>query len=99
MSSWFPYQIPPVPAGYDPNSDYGLSFNNSAVPNTNPTPYLEWKTFSLPSGNNKGDILYWDPSVEENGAWRVLSAPQNNQLRVLTIQSGNLEWIETEDCL
>lgn len=40
-----------------------------------------------------GDLLYWDGSI-----WGVLRAPTNDALQVLTIQSGFLKWIETEDC-
>jgi hypothetical protein len=47
----------------------------------------------LAQGENTGDLLYWD-----GDGWEILSAPQDDKLRVLTIQSGNLEWIETEDC-
>jgi hypothetical protein len=47
----------------------------------------------LPPGTNQGDLLYWDGE-----AWSVLPAPQDNEFRVLAIQSGNLTWAQTEDC-
>jgi hypothetical protein len=47
----------------------------------------------LPEGTNAGDIIYFTGQ-----AWAVLPAPQNSQLRVLTIQEGNLRWLDTEDC-
>jgi hypothetical protein len=47
----------------------------------------------LPQGQQGGDILYWDGE-----AWVVLAAPTDDTLRVLTIQSGTLTWLATEDC-
>jgi hypothetical protein len=52
----------------------------------------------IPSGENKGDLLYWD--TEDPAGWKILAAPQSqkNKLRVLTIQDETLSWTETEDC-
>jgi hypothetical protein len=44
-------------------------------------------------GTNVGDLLFW------NGArWAVFSAPEGDDLKVLTIQGGTLAWLNTEDC-
>jgi hypothetical protein len=54
----------------------------------------------LPDGANLGDIAYYDPEAGNNGtgAWRVLAAPGDGKIYALTIQSGVLKWVETEDC-
>jgi hypothetical protein len=55
----------------------------------------------LPDGESLGDIAYYDPEAGNNGAgaWRVLRAPeQDGKIYALTIQSGALKWLETEDC-
>jgi hypothetical protein len=58
---------------------------------------LEW-TFGLPKGENLGDMLYWDPEAGDEGEWVILSAPEEDGLKVLTINSGVLAWTNTEDC-
>lgn len=51
----------------------------------------------IPSGENKGDLLYWD--TEDTPEWKVLEAPEESEdLKVLTIRNGQLEWTDTEDC-
>jgi hypothetical protein len=77
---------------------------------TDPTPYeVEYtdegtrlkNLKTLPDGENLGDIAYYDPEAGNNGtgAWRVLRAPeQDGKIYALTIQSGALKWLETEDC-
>jgi hypothetical protein len=52
----------------------------------------------LPDGATKGDLLYWDPEQEGDGAWVVLPAPSSTALRVLTLQNGTLAWTATEEC-
>ncbi len=32
----------------------------------------------IPNGENKGDLLYWDPNAGNGGAWAVLEAPTQN---------------------
>ena len=46
----------------------------------------------IPSGNSMGDILYWAGS-----SWQVLPAASGG-LSVLTCESGQLSWTETEEC-
>jgi hypothetical protein len=51
----------------------------------------------VPDGENKGDLLYWD--TEDTPKWKVLEAPEESEdLKVLTIRNGQLEWTDTEDC-
>jgi hypothetical protein len=56
----------------------------------------------LPNGLLLGDMAYYDPDAGNNGAgaWRVLAAPptSDDKIYALTIQSGALKWVETEDC-
>ena len=47
----------------------------------------------LPNGTNRGDLLYWT-----GDKWDVLAAASGANLRVLTLQNGNLAWTATEDC-
>jgi hypothetical protein len=47
----------------------------------------------FPNGNQPGNLLFW------NGTrWVPFAAPTDDTLRVLTIQSGTLTWLATEDC-
>lgn len=64
---------------------------------------LKFKPF--PVGQLAGDIVYWDPEAKTslgsrkfNGAWRVLSAVESEELHVLGIRGGRLQWVETEGC-
>jgi hypothetical protein len=98
---WVPYKIPPVVERESPNDVYALSFsdNAQAIPQTNPSKFLEWKKIDpFPEGTNLGDILYWNPLSGDDGEWVILSAPQGAGLKVLTINNGVLAWNNTEDC-
>lgn len=53
---------------------------------------------ALPKGINNGDLLYWNPAAGGTGQWVVLTAPQSNQLKVLGILNGALQWVDTQDC-
>ena len=74
---WIPYKIPPCPTPED-GKTYALSFSDSAVPTKNPSQFLEWKEIGFPEGIGLGDLLYWDPSAGDGGAWVLLSAPSDN---------------------
>ena len=52
----------------------------------------------VPNGENKGDLLYWNPDIGSEGRWAILEAPQTGILKVLTIQNGTLAWNDTEGC-
>ena len=47
----------------------------------------------LPSGENIGDLLYWD-----GGAWAVLPVPSGTDTRVLASNGGVPYWLATEEC-
>lgn len=80
---WVPYKIPPCPVP-DTGKTYALSFSDNAVPSKNPSQFLQWKEIeaNLPEGTNKGDILYWDPAAGDDGAWVVLTAPENATIEI-----------------
>jgi hypothetical protein len=47
----------------------------------------------MPDGKKFGDLLYW------NGKrWVTLSAPDSNQMHVLTATNSVLSWTATQDC-
>ena len=76
--NWNPYTVPATPNIPSGSSDvYSLSCEKGADSAKNPSQFLKWKKTTLPNGTNKGDILYWDPSAGDGGAWVVLSAPSN----------------------
>lgn len=54
----------------------------------------------LPRGTSKSDLLYWNPDGGDDGAggWVVLQAAQGDDLRVLGIKGGELQWVSTTDC-
>ena len=93
---WSPYIIPPclTPEG---GKNYTLSFSDKAEPTKNPSQFLEWKE-TVPNGTNLGDIIYWDPSAGDGGAWVALPAPSGSGLKVLTANDGTLAWADTQDC-
>jgi hypothetical protein len=55
---------------------------------------------TLPDGQTKGDLAYWNPNAGKNnaGKWVVLRAKQSEDLHVLGIVGGELRWVKTEDC-
>jgi hypothetical protein len=93
---WVPYKIPPTPDAV-PKKRFFLKAKKNSSSEKNPSQFLEWAEV-VPDGTNKGDILYWNPEVGDEGAWVVLAAPSDSNLRVLTISGGNLAWNDTEDC-
>lgn len=95
-TGWTPFKIPPTPTITD-DSVYSLTCSNGADGSKNPSQFLGWRKV-LPEGQNRGDLLYWDSSSGNNGAWVVLDAPSGTTLHVLGIKSGTLAWTETEDC-
>jgi hypothetical protein len=58
------------------------------------------KIRKLPKGTNKSDLLYWNPEGgdEGDGGWEVLAAIQSEDLHVLGIIDGELQWTATADC-
>jgi hypothetical protein len=79
--NWTPYKIPPTPT--ITNDDvYSLTCSNGAVSSRNPSPFLQWRKVGLPEGDNKGDLLYWDPAAGDDGAWVVLPAPSGSDISI-----------------
>ena len=74
--NWTPYKIPPTPTITN-NDVYSLTCSDGAIDSKNPSQFLQWRKVSLPEGDNKGDLLQWDPAAGYNGAWVVLAAPSN----------------------
>jgi len=96
-TGWTPFKIPATPT--ITNDDlYSLTCSNGADSSKNPSQFLQWRKVGLPEGDNKGDLLYWDPAAGEGGTWVVLSAPSGSGLKVLTANGGTLIWTATEDC-
>jgi hypothetical protein len=60
------------PSGSEENPKF-LKYNGSE---------LFWGPAALPDGTNEGDLLYWDPSAGDGGAWVVLTAPQNSEILI-----------------
>jgi hypothetical protein len=58
------------------------------------------KLRKFPRGVNLGDLAYWNPEggVDGKGAWVVLEAVQSEELHVLGIKNGELQWVGTDDC-
>lgn len=48
---------------------------------------------TIPDGSSLGDLLYW--SGQE---WTVLPAPESSSTKVLGFVSGELQWLDTEQC-
>jgi hypothetical protein len=71
---WNPYTIPPTP-NVGANQRYSLTCGPGAVSTKNPSQFLEWFEIKLPEGSKFGDLLQWDPSAGDGGAWVVLDAP------------------------
>ena len=94
--NWNPYTIPATP-NVSGDDVFHLSCEAGADSGKNPSQFLKWK-LGLPKGRNNGDILRWNSSVGNGGAWTILYAPQSSQLRVLTIRDGTLAWTATEEC-
>ena len=58
--------------------------------------FLKWEE-AFPNGDKLGDILYWDPSANDNkGAWVILTAPQGTDLYGLTIEGESPNWIKAK---
>ena len=45
------------------------------------------------SGAQKGSLLVWGEDT-----WQILNAPQGGDLHVLSVQNGEISWIQTQDC-
>ena len=97
--NWTPFILPATIGG---EKTKALTIPEGSPSGENPSRYLQWKVIEdlpdLPEGSNIGDLLYWNPSAGDNGAWVVLAAPSGTTLHVLGIQSGTLAWTATEDC-
>jgi hypothetical protein len=94
-SNWVPYKIPPCPEPED--KIYALSIKDGATPDKNPSQFLEWKEI-LPRGEDKGDLLYWDPAEGEGGEWVILPPPSGTDTKVLASNGGVPYWLGTEEC-
>lgn len=57
-------------------------------------PVSEGFFFPMPTGEDRGDIVYWEPATGEDGAWVKLDAPNATPLQpeLLTHDGGNLFW-------
>ncbi len=74
---WVPFTIPETP-NVGPDDNYALFAKQGAVSGKNPSQFLEWKEVEaagLPDGSSMGDLLKWDPSAGDDGAWVVLNSP------------------------
>jgi hypothetical protein len=90
---------------WDPSASDGVDLGNWAVldaPKEDDTVLkfkddsLKWEE-AIPKGNKLGDILYWDPSANDNeGAWVVLPAPQQTELYGLVIEGESPFWIKAK---
>jgi hypothetical protein len=58
------------------------------------------KIKKLPKGETRNDLLYWNPEGgdDQGGAWVVLSAVESEDLYVLGLKDGELQWTRTTDC-
>jgi hypothetical protein len=74
--NWTPFILPATIGG---EKTKALTIPEGSPSGENPSRYLQWKVIeaNLPEGSNIGDLLYWNPSAGDNGAWVVLAAPSN----------------------
>jgi hypothetical protein len=54
--------------------------------------------FPMPTGNQTGDLAYWEKRADGGGAWVKLDAPSSSSLLVLTLKNGTISWTETINC-
>jgi hypothetical protein len=91
-TTWIPYKIPPTPVPEE-GKQYALSFSSDATPDKNPSQFLRWQEVggSFPSGQNLGDLLYWNPNSD---SWEILSAP-NSDNSILYWRNGFWSFISS----
>lgn len=91
---WTPYKIPATP-NVTGDEVYALSCENGAIETKNPSQFLRWKR-AVPKGEEKTDTLYWEPSVQPEGAWKIVDAAQgatSQRPKFLANTGSELEWI------
>jgi hypothetical protein len=79
--NWTPFILPATIGG---EKTKALTIPEGSPSGENPSRYLQWKVIeaNLPEGSNFGDILYWDLSAGDGGAWVILNAPQSSQILI-----------------